>query len=351
MHGRVVPWWQPELAGGEAVLIDDVLRSGFVNDGPMTSRFESELSAIIGTRHAICVTSGTAALYLSLVALGVGPMDEVIVPDLTFIATANAVRMTGAEVVLVDVDPDTLMLSAASLKFVTSRTRAIITVHVSGRSAPLKGATFLDIPIIEDACEGLGSSDLGRTGTLGCFSLSPNKIITTGQGGVVATDDDRLAQRLRQLKDQGRDERDSEFSPALGFNFKFTDIQAAYGMGQLASFEERRTHLRLVNQWYRSMLSDVVEFPEQSANDMPLWTDILIDRRDECAAYLRSQGYGTRRFWPPMHTQPRYRTAQSFPVAEAASRRGLWLPSSFGMREEDVHGCARAVRDFLRGRG
>lgn len=213
MTDRAVPWWRPQVGPLEYGLVRDVLDSNFLNDGDVTTRFERDIARLVGARHAVGVTSGTTAISLALTALGVGPGDEVVVPDMTFIATANAVTLAGATPVLVDVDPRTLTMSPEALaRAITGRTRAIVPVHVSGRSADMDaiGAIALDhgLAVVEDAAEALmsarGGRMLGTIGAAGCLSFSPNKTITTGQGGMVLTNDDAVHARLRELKDQGR---------------------------------------------------------------------------------------------------------------------------------------------------
>ena len=197
----------------------EVIDSGFLNDGEVTTQFESQMAELLACKHVVATTSGTAAIFLALAGLGVGAGDEVIVPDVTFIATANAVTLTGAKPVLVDIDPAKLTLDPeCTERAITARTKAIVPVHVSGRAADMDA--ILDIAkrhgllVVEDAAEALLSKHQGRClgtfGIAGCFSLSPNKTVTTGQGGLVATDDDRLHVRLRELKDQGRPVRAPE---------------------------------------------------------------------------------------------------------------------------------------------
>lgn len=203
---RHIPFWTPQVGLEAYEFLQQVLESNFLNDGQFTTRFEEQLAKSTGARHVIAVTSGTAALYLALVACGVGHGDEVLIPDVTFIATANAVTMTGATPVLVDIDPDTLNIdSSLVVGHLTPRTRAVMPVHISGRPAKLDALLEISqrkgIPLIEDAAEGLGSRHdgrcLGTIGLAGCISLSPNKTISTGQGGAVLTNDDALAAGAR----------------------------------------------------------------------------------------------------------------------------------------------------------
>ena len=293
---KPIPWWSPQITNEDFSLVADVLRSNFVNDGEVTEQFEREIARLVGARHAVAVTSGTAALYLSLKALGVGHGDEVIVPDVTFIATANAVTMAGAKAVLVDVDEQTLALSPdACARAITPRTKAIMPVHVSGRAGTITEILNLakshELPVVEDAAEALLSGHegkyLGTLGQAGCFSFSPNKTITTGQGGMIVTNDDELHLRLRKLKDQGRPVRGTggaDVHESVGFNFKFTNLQAALGLGQLNYLRARTDRQQRIYDLYREELAGIPAITLMQVNtvdgECPQWTDALVERRD-----------------------------------------------------------------------
>lgn len=358
-----LPWWLPEVGARERELLDEVLASNFLNDGEYTTRFEDQLAALVGCRHVVGVTSGTAALYLSLAALGIGPGDEVIVPDITFIASANAVRLAQAEPVLVDIDPTTLNVDPAAVEAaITTRTRAIMPVHVSGRAADmprlLEIADRHGIAVVEDAAEGLWSKRfgkyLGTHGALGCVSFSPNKTVTTGQGGAVFTDDDELHRRLRQLKDQGRPLRGTggdDPHPEVGFNFKLTNLQAAIGLAQLERLPARADRMRTTYRQYRQLLDGCpgITFPGfvLDEGELPQWVDVIAERRDELVESLSQQGMDCRPFWLPIHTQPPYsRPAAGFPNASRLAPKAVWLPSAFTLRDGDVAAVAEAIRRF-----
>ena len=353
------------MTGYELDRLRQVIDSNYVNDGDVTAQFEHDIAAFLGARHAIAVTSGTIAIFLALYAAGVGAGDEVIVPDLTFIATANAVTLTGATPVLVDVDPRTLLLAAAGFEAaITARTRAVVPVHVSGRGSDMSAicriAAAHGVAVIEDAAEAFGSRRAGRNlglfGLAGAFSFSPNKTITTGQGGAIATNDDALAARVRSLKDQGRPVRGTggdDVHPELGFNFKFTNLQAAVGLAQLEDLRPRLARQRRNYEIYASELAqcDGITLPGFRLDDgeLPLWTDVLAERRDELDRYLAERGMGCRRFWLPIHTQAPYRRPDApFQSAIAGSARALWLPSAFTLTDDDVSAVALAVKDFYR---
>jgi perosamine synthetase len=358
-----IPWWSPRIVDEDFSLVAEVLRSNFVNDGEITERFEREIASLVGARHAVAVTSGTAALYLSLKALGVGHGDEVIVPDVTFIATANAVSMTGARAILADVDPETLSLSPeACQQAITPRTRAIMPVHVSGRAGTiteiLKLAQACGLPVVEDAAEALLSKHRGRfLGTLGqagCFSFSPNKTITTGQGGMIVTNDDELHARLRKLKDQGRPVRGTggaDTHESVGFNFKFTNLQAALGLGQLNYLGERTERQKRIYDVYCEELAAVSGITLMSVNtiegECPQWTDALVDRREALEKFLDQRRIGYRRFWFPLHTQAPYRLpVEQFPNSTLLWPRAIWLASAFQLTDEDVRTVSRTLKEF-----
>jgi perosamine synthetase len=349
------------MGGLEADYLRQVIDSNYLNEGRLAEDFEQRLAKLLAVKHAVAVTSGTAALFLSLAALGIGVGDEVIVPDITFIATANAVTLTGAKAVLVDVDPRTLTLDPrAAENAVTARTRAIVPVHVSGRGADMAGildvAVRHGLEVVEDAAEALLSYQkgvaLGTIGKLGCFSFSPNKTITTGQGGLVVTNDDRLAVRLRELKDQGRPVRGTggdDVHASVGFNFKFTNLQAAVGLAQLDLLAGRLQRMEKIYEVYRHELAgiDGLRLPGFAPGESPQWVDAVAEDRDALAAWLTARHMQTRNFWYPIHTQAPYRLADdSFPVSTGLCRRAIWLPSSFTMTEPEQLSVCRAIKEF-----
>lgn len=361
---RTIHWWLPQLTGEELPLVQEVLESNFLNEGEFTTRFERAIAQRLGAKHAVAVTSGTTALFLALAGIGVRSGDEVIVPDLTFIATANAVTLAGAAPVLVDIDPRTLTIDPASIeRAVTARTKAVIPVHVSGRAADMDA--ILDVArrhglvVIEDAAEAFMSRVdgryLGTLGKAGCLSFSPNKTITTGQGGAIVTDDDALAWRLRELKDQGRRTRGTggdDLHPSVGYNFKLTNLQAAVGLAQLSCLDVRLERQRRIYQGYARELRSLPGLSllgfRIETGECPLWTDALVDRRDELDRYLQQRDIHCRRFWLPLHTQDPYRRPEgAFPNAMRVSRRALWLPSAFTLSDDDVRDVSEHIRRYL----
>jgi len=359
------PWWVTQFGRTERVLIDEAFASNFINDGDLTTRFENDLASRVASKYAVATSSGTAAIFLALAGLDIGHGDEVLVPDVTFIATANAVTLTGARPVLVDVDPCTLNMDPrAAERALSANTKAIVPVHVSGRGADMPSLLELgkrhNLPVIEDAAESLVSRRFGKTlgtlGVAGCVSFSPNKHITTGQGGMVFTNSEQLQVRLRELKDQGRPVRGTggdDPHPRVGYNFKLTNVQAAIGLGQLELLDQRAKRLRDHYRIYREQLADLwqVEWPGFAIEEgeTPQWVDVIVhERRNELEEFLAARQMGCRRFWHPLHTQPPYRQPDAaFPNSSRLMPKALWLPSAFTLTDADIAEVCRAIREFF----
>lgn len=358
-----IPWWEPQMGGGELARVAAVIESNYLNDGDVTTAFERRIAELFGAKHAVATTSGTTAIFLAVAAAGAGPGDEVIVPDVTFIATANAVRLTGATPVLVDIDPRTLNIDVEQTRqAITPYTKAIVPVHVSGRGADMDALVALGrehgVAIIEDAAEALlsrsGGKQLGTIGEAGCLSFSPNKTITTGQGGIVLTNDDGFEARLRGLKDHGRPVRGTggnDLHPTLGYNFKMTNLQAAVGLAQAEFLETRVGRLRRIYRAYRDGLNGIsgIMVPgfDVENGETPQWVDIVAERRDELVAYLLERNMHCRPFWYPIHTQQPYRRPDAqFPNSTRLMAQALWLPSALSLTDDDVAAVCAAIKAF-----
>jgi perosamine synthetase len=359
-----IPWWEPRL--GEAVkrAVADVVDSAYINDGPVTRELERRIAALAGVRHGVAVNSCTTGLALALMAAGVGPGDEVIVPDLTFIATANAVRLAGADVKLVDIEPDRLAISVErAAATVGPRTKAVVPVDVNGRAVDYDGIEALcrqrGLALIADSAEGLGCRHRGRPlgsfGRAAGFSFSAHKLVFAGQGGVVVTDEDEMHVRLRELRDHGRRTPGTggdDLHPVLGFNFKYPNLMAAVVLAQLDELDERLAHARARDRWYRELLAGCpgVAFPglPPADGETALWADALFEGRDRVTAALAAAKIGFRPFWFPLHCQRPYRASDNeFPNAIAVSSKGLWLPSALSLTRADAERVARVIRSAL----
>lgn len=362
-----IPVYAPVLGREERRRVRAVIDGGWISSfGPAVREFEGRVERFTGVPHAVATMNGTAAIHLALVALGVGPGDEVLVPDLTFVATANAVRYCGAVPVLCDVLRETWQISPADAAARrTSRTRAVVPVHLYGNPADVDAlrAALPGLPIVEDAAEAFGARLRGRpVGTLGllaAFSFYGNKVVTTGEGGMVVTRDGRLAKRLRFLRDHAMDARRRYWHPEIGFNYRMTALQAAVGLGQMDRIEEILRRKRAIAAAYAAGLAGapgVVLHPTPPGTDGVFWMySILLPNRtvrDRVADRLAARGIETRPFFHPVSSLPPYRGLGGRPrsVARDLSRRGLNLPSGPGLGAAEIDEICDAVRAAIRRR-
>lgn len=352
---------EPSFGEEEARAVCAYMQSGaWITEYQYTQEFEQRLAAFLGAPHCIANTNGTTSLALALLAVGVRAGDKVVVPGYTMIASATAVSLIGAKPVFVDVERETLCLDADQVQAALSdEVKAVISVDINGRCGDIDYLRELcrsrGIYVIEDASQALGSMHRGRfCGTLGdiaTFSLSSQKIISTGQGGVVVTADAELADRVRKLKDFGRRRGGVDRHDTIGFNFKFTDLQAVIGIEQLKKLPDRIRHRKAAHQHYQSLLSDtpgIEMLPTPLENVTPWMTDIYVDCADELKAHLASRGIGSRRVHPAIHGELAYYDGKvNLPVSEDAARRGLWLPSASTLTKSDVDRVCGIIAEFI----
>jgi perosamine synthetase len=356
---------EPQFGEEEKKALLDYLNSGgWLTEFEKTREFERMLANYLGCRYACVVSNGTAALTASLMALGITRPDEVLVPDLTLIVDANVVLTCGATPVLIDIDKKSLCSSLELVKgSMSSAVKAIILVSLNGRSADVEAiveyAKERGIHVIEDAAQSLGSKHSGRYlgtfGDVGCFSFSMPKIVTTGQGGAVVTDDAEIFDKVRRIKDFGRPRSGVDYHDIVGLNFKFTDLQAVIGIEQMKRLDRNIARKRSIFSIYREVLRDVpsIEFVDTDLSHVTPWyVDILLASsriKSGLVNHLQSAGIKTRPFYPPIHTQPPYAHARGrFPVSTWASECGLWLPSSLTLEDNDIRYVSDAIRDFLK---
>uniref|UniRef100_A0A7C1FFF5 DegT/DnrJ/EryC1/StrS family aminotransferase n=1 Tax=Caldilinea aerophila TaxID=133453 RepID=A0A7C1FFF5_9CHLR len=350
-----IPVYTPSLDGREEKYVLDAVRSGWISSlGSYVTRFEQEFARFCGVHHAISVSNGTVALHLALHALGIGPGDEVIVPSLTFVATANAVHYTGAAPIFADVDPTTWCIDPEDVqRCITPRTRAIIPVHLYGHPAPMPALQELadthNLILVEDAAEAHGAAIHGRRvggwGRIAAFSFYANKIITTGEGGMLTTDDEALASRCRMLRDHAMPPHRRYWHEEVGFNYRMTNLQAAVGVAQMERIEHFLARKRAIAAHYRERLADVpgVTFAAERPDYTNVYwmVSILVEppyalSRDELILALREHGIDSRPFFHPMDTLPPYRSDSPRPVALRLSRCGLNLPSSPSLTDTQI---------------
>jgi perosamine synthetase len=340
----------PEVGEPELAEIAAVLETGQLTMGPKVEEFEALLAAAAGTQHAAAVSSGTAALHLAVLALGIGEGDEVLVPAYTFPATANVVALAGARPVLVDVDPVTMNIDAEdAARRVTPRTKAVLAVHLFGRPARLE--ELADLPVLEDAAGALGAAHRGRPcgslGALACFSFHPRKIVTTGEGGAITTDDPLLDERVRSLRHHGWSPSSAyDDMPVPAFNYRLSDVLAALGIPQLRRLDELLAARERIAAGYAERLAHLeVVVPEADADDRHGWQAYVVqlDRRDAVMAALREQGIGCQIGTYALHRLGAYRDQGPFPGADAAFERALALPLHGRLTEQDLDRVAAAL--------
>lgn len=363
----------PWLGEREEAYVLDALRSGWVSStGPYLQRFEEAFARSVGVAEAVATSSGTAALHLALHALGIGPGDEVIVPDLTFVATANAVLLTGADVVLADVEPDTGCIDPRAVERALSpRTRAVIAVHLFGQPAALPAIRDLCQPrgihVVEDAAEAQGATLAGRAvGSLGdvaAFSFYGNKIMTTGEGGMLTTQDATLAERCRALRHHGMSRDRRYFHTELAFNYAMTNLQAALGLAQLERLAELLARKRQIFDWYRELLDGTpgitLNRTRPDTESVYWMVSVLLQDnielpRDEVCARLHRCGIETRPYFVSMSELPHLRTARRVAATsgscETSARlcaRGFNVPSGYGLSRAEIEYVARNLREVL----
>ncbi len=326
----------------------EVVESGMLTMGARVPEFEAELARACETRHAVAVSSGTAALHLAVLALGLEPGDEVIVPAYTFPATANVVALSGLKPVLVDVDPATMNLDPGQV-VVGPRTRAVLAVHLFGRPARLD--QLPDLPVIEDAAGALGARRGGRAcgslGLAGCLSFHPRKIVTTGEGGAVTTDDDRVADAVRELRHHGWRGDDM---PHPGLNYRLPDLLCAIGTTQLRRLDALLAARTRIAAAYAERLRDLpVVLPEADEGDVHGWQAyvIQVDRRDDVLAALRAEGIEAQIGTYALPLLSAYRDQGFFPGAEHAYEHALALPFHTRLTEAELDRVAEALGRLL----
>lgn len=363
-----------ELSGSDITQLEidavvDVLKSGRLSLGPKLVEFENLFADTMGRQYAVAVNSGTSALELCLLAMGIGPGDEVITTPFSFIATSNVILMAGATPVFVDIDPATYNIDINRIPaHITPRTKAIIPVEVFGNPAGIDRIYDLAVEknlwCLEDSCEALGSQVNGRkAGTLGhasTFAFYPNKQITTGEGGIILTDDEKIAGRCASLRNQGRDPGAGWLAHArLGYNYRLSDINCALGIVQLKRLEEFVAKRAQVANWYNQMLGDDARLvlPPDPAGCRMSWFVYVLRlqdnytqaHRDKAMSYLREHGIGCNNYFSPIHLQPFMADqfgfkAGDFPITERIAARTIALPFCNNLTKDQVETVCAAVK-------
>lgn len=365
MTNKFIPQMEPWFGDEERLAIDAYMReNGWITEFKKTQEFEKVLAEYTGVKHCIVVNNGTISLTLAAIAANIQAGDEVIVPNYTMIATPNSIKMFGAIPVFVDVEPETLCLDINLVeKAITKKTKAIILVLANGRY-PESGvkafeelAKKYNIVLLEDSAQSLGSlyrdgRHQGSVGLVGSFSFSTPKIISTGQGGALVTNDDDIAFKLKRLKDFGRSGGGLDIHDSIGYNFKFTDLQAIIGLEQMKKIDWRVARKKEIYELYKNGLQDCnsVKFFKQDTNlTAPWFIDVLVENKQALMEYLKGKGIGTRLMYPPINKQEAYKIAGNHPISNLVGEKGIWLPSAAQLTNDEIIFITKSIKEFYKG--
>jgi len=367
----MIPVNEPHIPKHAKKYVLDCIRTGWISSaGSYIKTFEHACKEYFDVNHAVTVTSGTSALHLALVALGITKGDEVILPDLTIISCPFAVHYTGATPVLCDVEPDTGNIDPKKIEEkITKKTKAIMVVHLYGHPCDMDPIRVLakkyHLFVVEDACQAHGAlyqgKKVGGLGDIGCFSFYGNKIITTGEGGMVVTNSDILDKKLRTFRDLAHVPGKRFTHKVVGYNYRMTNMQAALGLSGIEEIDWAIAKKRRMAQIYQKGLKDIPSLilPEEKSYARSVFWMYAVRltkkskmTRDEFCSHLKQQGVDTRNFFVPIHRQPVFRNMKlflraSYPVSDALSRSGLYIPSGLAMTEAQQHEVIRTIRAIL----
>lgn len=361
---KKIPIYEPSLTGNEKKYVNDCLDSTWISSkGKYLALFENGFKEYLDIKYATTVANGTVAIHLALVALGVGPGDEVIVPTLTYIASVNAIQYTGATPIFVDSLDGTWQMSPEDVKKkITPNTKAIMAVHLYGHACDMDALQKIckqnDIFLIEDCAEAIGTTfngkKVGTFGDISAFSFFGNKTITTGEGGMVVTNDETLFDRAVHFKGQGLAQHRQYWHDVVGYNYRMTNICAAIGLAQLEQIDYFISRKRQIAEIYKNQFKNTnIEFHHESENVFhTYWMCSILtpkaSQRDRLREFLELNGIETRPLFYPVHTMPMYSAKfQKHPIAENLGWRGINLPSYPGLSDEDVLHICNLVKDFF----
>ncbi|HIJ99104.1 TPA: DegT/DnrJ/EryC1/StrS family aminotransferase [archaeon] len=368
MAKKFLPIAEPIFGKEELSYVSDCVKSGWVSSkGKYITEFEKSFSRFVDTKYGVATSNGTTALHLVLATLGIKPGDEVIVPSLTFIATANVVKYCGAKAVFVDSESETWNIDTEKIESaITEKTKAIIPVHLYGHPADmdpiLEIAKRKNLIVIEDAAEAHGAEykgkKVGGIGDYNCFSFYGNKIITTGEGGMVTTNDDEFVEKAKTLRSHGMSAEKWYWHPYLGYNYRMTNLQAALGLAQMKKIKKFIGMKRKNAELYKKLLSEVdgitLQVEKSWAKSVYWMFGVLIEDefgldRDDLIQKLKKENMETRPFFYPVHTQPEYsRERIQLKVAEEVARKGIVLPSALSMGKADIQRVVETLEKIKR---
>lgn len=360
-----IPISKPSITQKEITYVTDAVTSGWVSSlGKYIELFEEKFASYCGTKYAIATSNGTVALHLALLALDIREGDEVIIPDLTFVATANAAKYIGAKVVIVDIDEDTLCISPEAIeRAISPKTKAIIPVHLYGHPANMQIineiAKKYNLVVVEDAAEAhgaeVGNKKVGSLGHAGVFSFYGNKIITSGEGGMITTNDEVLNSRMRFLRDHAMSKEKRYWHTEVGFNYRMTNLQAALGVAQFERIAELLAKKKEIFDWYSDELKNVkgIKLNYQASWAKNVYWMVCLEfdgyteeRRDYFIQKLKEVGIDSRPYFYPVSDMPMYERLMPTPIAHKVYQRGVNLPSFFDIAREEVDYICNLIKKF-----
>lgn len=362
MENNFIPQMEPWFGDEEKKAVCEYMdEGGWITEFKRTALFEEMLAKYTGAKYCIAVNNGTISLTLAAIACGIGHGDEVIVPNFTMIATPNSIKMIGAIPVFVDVEPETLCLDLIlAEKAINPKTKAIMLVLANGRypksgiDAYVNLAKKYNLILIEDSAQSLGSfypdgRHQGTVGKVGSFSFSAPKIISTGQGGALVTNDDEIAFKLKRLKDFGRSGGGNDIHDSIGYNFKFTELQACIGVEQMKKLEWRVQRKKEILKIYQQNLFNIQQvkfFNQDLSCTTPWFIDVLVEDREKLQIFLKENGIGSRIMYPPINKQEAYNTQGIHPVSELIGVKGLWFPSAVQLSDKELSFITDKIKLF-----
>jgi perosamine synthetase len=354
---QMEPWFDNQE---QEALNKYMAEGGWVTEFKKTFEFQDLIKEFTGAKHCFLVNNGTISLTIMAMAAGIKAGDEVLVPNYTMVATPNSLKMFGAIPKFIDVDSKTLCISLDEIKKnVSSNTKAVFLMNANGRypvdiNAIVSYCKDNNLILLEDSAQALGSfypdkMHQGRKGIAGSFSFSAPKIISTGQGGAIITDDDKIAHNVSRLKDFGRSGGGNDIHEMIGFNFKFTDIQSVIGIVQMGKLDWRVKRMKEIYARYKNNLSNIEEiqfFEQDLINTTPWFIDIKAKKRDDLMAYLKLNNIGSRIMYPPINKQQAYNVEGEHIVSNEIGVVGLWLPSSSKLTDKQIDYVCNSIREF-----
>ena len=359
-----IPVADPIFNGNEIKYLSDCIKTSWVSSGKFVTRFEENFANFCNTKYASATSNGTTALHLLLVALGIKPGDEVLVPDLTYVSSANAVSYTGAKPVFVDVDREIWAIDPEKIEQkITKKTKAILVVHLYGHPADMDKINSIakkhKLIVIEDACQVHGALYKGKkAGSLSkaaCFSFSGAKIITTGEGGMIVTSDRTLSKRINEIKSNFTSRKKNFYHSDIGYNYRMTNLQGAVGVAQLEKIESKiKTKIKNAKLYTKLLKdTDLLQLPVEkpwAKNTYWLYSVVLKKSglRNKLAEHLKSKGIETRPFFVPMHKLPMYKEKEKFENSEFLAANGISFPSGLSLNPEQIEYICTEIKRFIK---